>query len=173
MAFKRNALPPVQWTNPVHWLALGFGTGYSPVAPGTFGTLSGVLVFWLLFPVHHSQLILLVIILLLFVGGVFICDRAAKDWGEHDHGCIVWDELVGYLVTMWGVMWVVPQPSWLWVVIAFVAFRLFDIAKPWPIKWVDRSVHGGFGIMIDDLLAGVMAALSLVAVLEIKHIAFG
>ena len=94
------------------------------------------------------------------VVGVRICDIAAEKLGEHDFGGIVWDEIAGYLITMW----LVPL-TWQTIIAGFILFRFFDILKPWPIKWLDRKVHGGFGIMIDDVLAGVFAgALLLLAV---------
>ena len=84
--------------------------------------------------------------------GVWICDEAAKKLGEHDFGGIVWDEVAGYLITLW----FVPL-SWQTILLGFVLFRFFDIIKPWPIKWLDQHVQGGFGIMIDDVLAAVFA----------------
>jgi len=91
-----------------------------------------------------------------FIAGIGICAHAARRLGVHDHAGIVWDEIAGYLVTM-----IAAPTGWVWVVAGFVLFRLFDIAKPWPIRWLDRQVHGGLGIMLDDLLAGVFAALVL------------
>lgn len=149
-------LPPWSWS-PVELLALGFGTGRSPVAPGTFGTLIGVLLY---LPLAGLQTLpYLIITVLLFVAGIPICASAARRLGVHDHPAIVWDEVVGYLVTM-----TFAPPGWLWLLTGFILFRLFDIVKPWPIGWLDRRVHGGFGIMIDDLVAGLFAALSLMAV---------
>lgn len=140
--------------DPVHFLALGFGSGLSPMAPGTFGTLAAVPIYLLLQSL--SLPIYLAITALLFVIGVFICDASARKLGVHDHPGIVWDEVVGYLVTM-----TAAPAGWYWLVLGFVLFRLFDILKPWPIRFIDRHVEGGFGIMLDDLLAGVMAALLL------------
>ena len=91
-----------------------------------------------------------------FALGVWICDRTARDLGVHDHPAIVWDEVIGYFVTM-----ITAPPGWVWIVAGFALFRLFDILKPWPIRWIDRHVHGGVGIMLDDVLAGVFAWLSM------------
>lgn len=140
--------------DPVHFLALGFGSGLSPWAPGTFGTLAAIPLYLLLQSL--SLPLYLVITAVLFVIGVFICDLSARKLGVHDHPGIVWDEVVGYLVTM-----AAAPAGWFWVVAGFVLFRLFDILKPWPIRFIDRRVAGGLGIMLDDLLAGVLAALLL------------
>lgn len=140
--------------NLYNWLAWGFGTGLSPIMPGTCGTLVGVALYLCLpvLPLIHYILL----ILFMFLGGVWLCGQAAMDMGVHDHSSIVWDEIVGFLVTM------ISAPSgWGWIVAGFVLFRVFDIWKPWPILWLDRHVHGGFGIMLDDLVAGAYAAIFL------------
>ena len=149
-------LSPSLLKNPIHALALGFGTGLSPKAPGTVGTLVGVAAFLIIDHFIVSDIVYLGITLLGFIAGIFICQYTAKALGVHDHPAIVWDEVIGYLVTM-----AFAPSGWLWVLIGFVLFRLFDIWKPWPIRLIDRSVHGGFGIMLDDVLAGIYAALSL------------
>ena len=138
--------------HPVDFLALGFGSGLVPLAPGTAGTVAAIPVFLLLQPLALTYYLALV--LLLFVAGVAICAHTAQRLGVHDHPGIVWDEIVGYLVTM-----AFAPAGWQWVAAGFVLFRLFDIVKPWPIRWCDRKVHGGFGIMLDDLVAGVFAAV--------------
>jgi phosphatidylglycerophosphatase A len=140
--------------HPVDFLALGFGSGLVPLAPGTAGTVVAIPVFLLLQPLALTYYLALV--LLLFVAGIAICAHAAQRLGVHDHPGIVWDEIVGYLVTM-----AFAPAGWQWVAAGFVLFRLFDIVKPWPIRWCDREVHGGFGIMLDDLVAGVFAATVL------------
>jgi phosphatidylglycerophosphatase A len=136
--------------NPLHLLAFGLGTGLAPVAPGTAGTLVGVPLFLLMAPLALP--LYLLVTLLLFIAGVYICQRCSDDLGVHDHGGIVWDEIVGYLVAMIAV----PSEP-LWLLSGFLLFRLFDILKPWPIRWADRRLAGGFGIMFDDLLAGLYA----------------
>lgn len=145
---KRNQAPKSIWTNPVHLLAFGLGTGAAPYAPGTVGTLLGIPLCWLL--ARQGLWVYLGVTVILFAIGVWICDRTSKDIGVHDHSGIVFDEVVGYLVTM------VAVPVNLWTLLAgFLLFRLFDIVKPWPIRWMDKRVKGGFGIMIDDVLAGL------------------
>lgn len=139
---------------PLHLVAFGFGTGFVPKAPGTAGTLVGVILYLLLAPIPIAAYV--VITAVLFIVGVPLCDRVSRDLGVHDHSGIVWDEVVGYLVTM-----TAAPAGWLPVVAGFVLFRLFDILKPWPIRALDRRVHGGLGIMLDDLVAGVFAALAL------------
>ncbi len=89
--------------------------------------------------------------------GVYLCHRTAKDMGVHDHGSIVWDEFIG----MWITLMAIPVNSWQWVVAGLVLFRVLDIWKPWPIRWFDRNVHGGMGIMVDDIIAGIIAAAIL------------
>ncbi len=142
------------WKNPIYFAAFGFGSGTVPKAPGTFGTLAALVLY--LFLSQLSLVVYLAVIILAFALGVFICDRTSRDLGVHDHGGIVWDEFVGYWVTM-----VAAPPGWLWIVLGFIFFRFFDIVKPWPIKWLDNKVKGGFGIMIDDIVAGIMAFICL------------
>ncbi|RFA27018.1 phosphatidylglycerophosphatase A [Alkalilimnicola ehrlichii] len=136
--------------NPVHFLALGFGSGLAPKAPGTFGTLAGIPIFLVL--AQFSLPVYLAVTALFFVVGIAICGVAARDAGVHDHPAIVWDEVVGFLITM-----IAVPAGWGWVILGFCLFRLFDILKPWPIRLLDRYVGGGFGIMIDDVLAGIFA----------------
>lgn len=144
---------PLQATpfrSPAQFLAFGFGSGLAPKAPGTFGTLAAVPLFWLL-----SQLNLYWYALALvcaFVIGVWICEAASKELQVHDHPGIVWDEFVGYWITMFAL-----PADWVWMLAGFVAFRVFDILKPWPIGELDKRVDGGLGIMIDDVVAGVLA----------------
>lgn len=140
-------------SNPVHFLALGFGSGLLKPAPGTWGTLAAVPLYLLFSIVLSLPLtVYLLVLTVSFILGVYLCGKTAKDVGVHDHGAIVWDEFVG----LWITMTLIPF-SWLNVVLGFALFRLFDIVKPWPIKLLDKHVHGGFGIMIDDVLAGVFA----------------
>lgn len=141
--------------DPACLLAFGLGSGLAPRLPGTMGTLAAIPLY--LVAVHWLPLwAYLTMILAAFVLGVYICDRAAHKLGVHDHGGIVWDEFVGYWLTM-----VSAPPGWLWIVVGFVLFRIFDMAKPWPIQAVDRRVSGGFGIMLDDALAGLAAMACL------------
>ncbi len=151
---KKSSIPPGFLKHPEHLLALGFGSGYVPKIPGTAGTLVGILFYLAMQYLHWSIYVCIVTILFLF--GIRLCEKTARDMGVHDHSAIVWDEIVGYLVTMF-----LAPAGWLWIVIGFISFRLFDIWKPWPIRLVDRTVKGGFGIMIDDVLAGIYALLTL------------
>lgn len=132
-------------------LAFGFGSGLSQKAPGTMGTLAAIPLWWLLAQLPLSTY--LVVVLVAAVAGILICGRAADRLGVHDHGGIVWDEFVGF----WIAMAALPV-TWQSLILGFVLFRLFDILKPWPISWLDRRVSGGFGIMIDDVIAGLAAA---------------
>jgi phosphatidylglycerophosphatase A len=154
----KNKLTPRQiLSDPVLFLAFGFGSGLAKKAPGTLGTLAAVPVYWLF--TQTNLFVYSLLTLIVTVAGIWICDTAAKKLDEHDFGGIVWDEIAGYLITMW----LVPF-TWQAVVLGFILFRFFDILKPWPIKWIDRQVQGGLGIMLDDVLAGVFAGgLLLVA----------
>jgi phosphatidylglycerophosphatase A len=141
--------------NPVHFLAFGFGAGLSPRAPGTCGTLAALPVWWLLatfLPLWGYLLATLAVIAI----GPWLCGQTARDLEVHDHGGIVWDEIAGLLVTL-----VALPVTGMTALLGFVAFRVFDILKPWPISWLDKHVGGGVGIMVDDLLAGVFAAVCL------------
>ena len=140
--------------HPAHFLSFGFGSGLAPVAPGTFGTLAAVPLYWLLAQVSLGYYLAAVALGTLL--GVWLCGFTARTLGVHDHGAIVWDEVIGYLITM-----TLAPAGWPWLLVGFVLFRIFDILKPWPIRWADRRVGGGLGIMLDDVLAGVMAWLVL------------
>ena len=142
------------WTNPWHFFAFGFGSGLLPWGPGTWGTLMAIPFYLLLRPLPHS--IYLTVVLLAFIVGIVICDVTSRDLGVHDHSGIVWDEMVGYWLTMFAA----PAHIW-WLMMGFALFRLFDIIKPWPISWIDKRVGGGIGIMLDDILAAIFAAVCL------------
>lgn len=157
---KRNSVPPSVFRNPVHFLAFGLGSGAAPVAPGTFGTLAAVPLYLLL--AQLPLLLYLLAVLLAFALGIWLCGRCAADLGEHDHGGIVWDEFVGFWLTM-----VAAPEGWQWIVAGFLLFRFFDVLKPFPINYFDRHIHGGFGIMLDDALAGTFAWF----VLQATHLA--
>lgn len=139
---------------PACFLAYGFGVGLVPKAPGTMGTLVALPLYWLLQDI--SLPVYLLITTVAFIAGIWICQQA-MDWLQQDGpSAVVWDEIVGYLVTM-----IAAPAGWQWMAIGFVLFRLFDIWKPWPISLADRKLHGGFGTMVDDLIAGIFAALLL------------
>jgi phosphatidylglycerophosphatase A len=140
--------------HPVQLLAFGFGSGLSPKAPGTAGTLLAIPLY-LLFA-HWSLFHYTVVVVVAAVVGVWICGAASRQLEVHDHPGIVWDEFVGYWITMWAL-----PTDWIWVLAGFAVFRVYDIVKPWPVSVLDRRVGGGFGIMVDDILAGVMACFTL------------
>lgn len=153
---KPQAVPVSRFnlSDPVHLLATGFGSGLAPVAPGTFGTVAAI-PFYLTFTLTPFYVFALFTLLTCIVGP-YICGKAAADIGVHDHKAIVWDEFAGMFITLCFVPF-----SWTAVALGFVLFRFFDIVKPWPISYLDKHVHGGLGIMIDDIAAGVAAGISL------------
>jgi phosphatidylglycerophosphatase A len=157
---KSNKRVPARkvFNDPVNFLAFGFGSGLAPKAPGTFGTLACIPFYYYLAQLDFNDYILSCI--LVSVVGIYICDYTAKKLKIHDHPGIVWDEFAGFFITMIGVSF-----SWQNVIIGFILFRIFDILKPWPINWLDKKVSGGFGIMIDDILAGILAMLCLHTIL--------
>ncbi len=141
-------------TDPVNFLAFGFGSGLAPVAPGTFGSLPGVLLAWLTLDMGiYFQTGLAAV---LFVTGIWICGESARRIGVHDHGGIVWDEICGMYVTL-----LLAPPTIIGFALGFGLFRLFDIAKPWPIRDLDHRLGGGLGIMLDDLMAALYALILL------------
>jgi phosphatidylglycerophosphatase A len=141
-------------TDPVHFLAFGFGTGLAPVAPGTFGSLPGILLFWL--TMDYGLYVQLAVALSITLAGIWICGESARRIGVHDHGGIVWDEIAGMYITLFAAP--VSPVGWL---LAFVIFRIMDIVKPWPIRDLDHRLGGGVGIMLDDLAAALYAAILL------------
>lgn len=146
-----NLIPREIFGNPVHFLAYGFGAGLSPKGPGTMGTLAAIPLY--LFLMWLGPLTYGVFLAAAFVSGVFICGYTARAIGVDDPKGVVWDEVAGYLITMLGLPF-----GWPWIAAGFVLFRLFDIWKPWPIRWFDRHVKGGLGIMLDDVVAAVFAS---------------
>lgn len=148
--------------NPVHLLAFGFGSGLLKPAPGTWGTLAGLLLYY---PLARLPAPLLAVFLVVaFVGGCGLCGRTSRDLGVHDFGGIVWDEMVAIWLLLAYYPSFTAQPGWLRALLAFLSFRLFDIWKPWPIKFFDRRLETGFGIMFDDLLAAGYAWLLLAGI---------
>jgi len=137
-------------SRPCQLIALGFGAGLSPRAPGTVGTALAVPLYLALAQLPWEWYVLAAVAG--FVLGVHCCGRTARDVGVHDHPAIVWDEVIGYLITM-----TAAPPEWWWPLMGFILFRLFDILKPPPIRGLDRRVHGGLGIMLDDVAAGLFA----------------
>ncbi|WP_105903048.1 phosphatidylglycerophosphatase A [Vibrio gangliei] len=159
-----NPLSRIKLSNPWHLLAVGFGSGLSKFVPGTMGTLASIPFYLLL--VQLPSLVYCTLVIVAALLGIVICQKTSDDMMVHDHGAIVWDEFVGFWITMSVVPFMgLPIYDWHIIAIGFVLFRIFDMVKPWPISVLDRKVHGGFGIMVDDLLAGVMAAVALWLVL--------
>ena len=152
--------PAFDLTQPVQFLALGFGSGLAPKAPGTFGTLAAIPVFLLLTMLMPTPLPYAIAVMVMGFAGIYICGKTADNVGVHDHPAIVWDEFVGFFITMF----MVPV-SWQSVLVGFLLFRVFDILKPWPISFIDKKMTGGAGIMFDDILAGIFS-------LVIMHLIF-
>lgn len=136
--------------HPAHFLSLGFGSGLAQKAPGTFGTLVGMPIFWLIS--GYTLQTQLIVIACLFLIGIYCCAITGKALGVEDHGAIVWDEIVAIMLVL-----AFTPPPWFWWLIAFALFRLFDIWKPFPIRQFDAKLKGGFGVMFDDLLAAIYA----------------
>lgn len=141
--------------HPAHFLAFGFGSGLAPKAPGTFGTLVAFPLWWFL-SAHVSDALFILILIWCFAIGVWVCDITGKALGVADHGGIVWDEVVAMLL----VLFFTPA-GWQWSLLAFALFRFFDIIKPQPIRHFDQNLHGGLGVMFDDLLAAGYALLCM------------
>lgn len=142
--------------HPAHLIALGFGTGLAPKAPGTVGTLLGWPLYWLISSLASSLVVQLALVAAAFAAGIWACARTGRALGVADHGGIVWDEIVAFALVL-----LFTPPGWLWSGLAFALFRLFDILKPWPIRYFDVHLKNGFGVMFDDLLAAGFAILVL------------
>jgi len=138
--------------DPVHFIAFGFGAGLAPKAPGTFGSLVGVVAAWWLLELPLVWRI--GVVAAVIAAGVWICGESARRLARHDDQRIVFDEIAGVLLTSLAV----SEKSFFALALVFVFFRLFDIWKPWPIRDVDHSLRGGLGIMLDDLIAALYAA---------------
>ncbi len=150
----RAVLKKVALTSPSGLLAFGFGMGLSPVAPGTMGTLIAIPFTFALKSLGNPGF--WIVLILLFLLGIGLCERVSHRLGVHDHGGIVWDEMVGY----WLSVAFVPL-QWRWLLAAFLLFRFFDIFKPWPIRQLDQRINGGFGIMLDDVVAAIFTMICL------------
>lgn len=161
MTSSQHPLERVNLRNPIHFLALGFGSGLLHPAPGTWGSLVGVILGVLLLPWLGAKTFFILTALCFFLG-IWLCERTSHDMGVHDHGSIVWDEIVAVFF----VLLAVPQISVFWCTVAFAAFRLFDILKPYPIRYFDEKLTNGFGIMADDILA---AGYSILVILALAH----
>ncbi|MEN8270706.1 phosphatidylglycerophosphatase A [Acinetobacter baumannii] len=163
--------PPIyfkdmSWFNRcIVFCGVGFGSGLAPKAPGTFGSAFALLFvpIWLSLGFTLS----LIAILIMSVVGIYICGQTAKVINVHDDGRIVWDEFAGQSITFLPLLYL-QQINWIWVITGFILFRIFDVWKPWPIRVIDRQVHGGFGIMLDDIIAGVWAALCTLIIIHLS-----
>lgn len=151
---RLSADPKIILRDPIHFIAFGFGSGLSPAAPGTVGTLAALPFVYAL--MHVPPTLYVACIVLAFLAGTYICGASARKLGVHDHSGIVWDEFVGIAVGMFAL-----PPQWPWLLAGFLSFRFFDIVKPWPIREADHRLKGGFGIMLDDMIAGVFTAILL------------
>jgi phosphatidylglycerophosphatase A len=156
---KRVPLPASLLRQPVHFLALGFGAGLAPVAPGTFGSAVGLLLALAIAPL--GWWVAAAMTLAATLAGIWICGESARRLGVHDHSAIVWDEVAGMLIVM-----LAAPATWWGAALGFGLFRLFDVWKPWPIREVDHGMRGGAGIMLDDVMAALMAVIPL---LLIRH----
>lgn len=142
-------------SHPAHLLSFGFGSGLARKAPGTFGTLAAFPIYWFLAPRLPDWLFLSMLVCA-FAIGVWACNITGKALGVSDYGGIVWDEIVAFMLVLF-----FTPPGWYWSLLAFALFRFFDIVKPQPIRYFDNNLHGGLGVMFDDLLAAGYALLCL------------
>lgn len=143
--------------NPVHFLAVGFGSGLLKPAPGTWGTLAGLILSIVLWNITKSNLFFIFLTVISFIFGCYLCQKTSNDLGVHDDGRIVWDEIVAIFL-MFAFL---PEYNWLAYILTFISFRIFDILKPYPIRYFDEKLESGLGIMVDDILAAIFALISL------------
>lgn len=148
------------FSHPAHMIAGGFGSGYSPWAPGTTGTLFGWASYLLIATQFHTPLEMGLFLLLSFAAGIWACQKTGRDLGVVDHGSIVWDEIVPFWLVLWATQ-LLTSNTWLWQLTAFVLFRIFDVLKPQPARYFDVQVKNGFGVMCDDLIAALYSMLVL------------
>jgi phosphatidylglycerophosphatase A len=148
------------FSHPAGWIASGFGSGLSPIASGTAGSAAALLPWLALRMLDPWWYVIAVAIA--FAIGVWAAGIVIGRLGIEDPGVVVWDEFVGQWITLFPL--VVQPRGWPWIIVAFVLFRAFDVAKPWPASWADRKVKGGFGAMLDDVFAGIYAAVALLIV---------
>ncbi len=143
------------YSHPAYFIAFSGGAGLSPFAPGTVGTLVAFPLFWVL-DYYLTPFALLLLIDIFFIVGIWACSLSGQALGDPDHGGMVWDETVAFLL----VLYFTPN-HWAWQLAAFALFRLFDIAKPQPIRYYDNRLKGGFGVMFDDILAAFFTLMCL------------
>lgn len=152
--YTAQPVPRSVWEKPSHFIAFGFGSGAVPFAPGTFGTLMAIPFYLAMQSLSHTMYLFLVVVITL--ASMWLCDKITKEVGVHDHSGMCLDEIVGYLVTMYG-----APHGVIWIIWGFLLFRLFDIWKPWPIRYIDAQIQGGVGIILDDVLAGIYSLIVL------------
>lgn len=151
---KRNSVPQSMWRSPLEFIACGFGVGAMPWIPGTFGTLVGIIFYLLL---RQLPLLIYCIITLFFLFvGVVVSGVTNRRFGTEDHSAIVFDEIVGFLIVMISI----PKKNY-FILAGFFLFRIFDIWKPWPIRWLEKNTKGGWGVMVDDIAAAFYAWIIL------------
>jgi phosphatidylglycerophosphatase A len=153
-------LPPAVWQDPFYFIAFGLGSGAMPFAPGTFGTLMAIPFYLVLQSLPVALYLLFTLSFIAFSS--WISDRISKDIHVHDHPGMCIDEFAGFFVTM------IHAPQSLpWIILGFLLFRLFDIWKPWPIRVLDEKIHGGFGMVLDDVVAGIfsMVVIQMIAII--------
>lgn len=149
---SKNIVPATAWKNPYHFIAFGFGSGAMPFAPGTCGTLAAIPFYLLLSRLSLWNYVLTTVI---FIGiAIYVCGRTCKEVGEKDCPSVVLDEFAGFFITM-----IAAPKSWIWIIIGFILFRIFDIWKPTPISWIDANLSGGWGVVLDDVIAGIYALI--------------
>lgn len=158
---RYRKIPPVPsavWHNPLYFIAFGFGSGAVPFAPGTFGTLAAIPFYLALRLLPLTAYVIFLVLFIAFTS--WLCDVLSRKTNTHDHPGMCIDEFAGFFVTM-----TAAPAGWLWILAGFALFRFFDIVKPWPISYADKHIHGGFGMVLDDVLAGVYAF----ALLQLVH----
>lgn len=156
---KSHPIPPEVWQNPLYFIAFGFGSGAIPFAPGTFGTLFAI-PFYLILS-HLPLFWYLIIVGIVIIASSWVCHKISAETNTNDHPGMCIDEFAGFFVTM------INAPlGCIWVIIGFILFRFFDIIKPWPIRWLDKNIHGGIGMVLDDVAAGI-AAMLIIQILRV------
>lgn len=156
---RYHTIPPVPsavWKNPLYFIAFGFGSGAVPFAPGTFGTLMAIPFYLVLRLLPLPYYLAFIVLFIIFTS--WLCDRISRDTNTHDHPGMCIDEFAGFFVTM-----IAAPAGFYWILLGFVLFRLFDIIKPWPISYADKNIKGGFGMIFDDVLAGIYAMIIIQA----------
>lgn len=156
-AFLILSIMKLNLKNPTHFLAFGFGSGLLKPAPGTWGSLIGVILSVLLWEITESSTFFILLSITSFWAGIHICEKVSRDLGVHDDGRIVWDEIAAIFL----IFSFLPEYNFFYYLLTFAAFRLFDIVKPFPIRNIDAQVQGGLGIMLDDTLAAIYALLAI------------